>query len=332
MNLVLYFDSDKMVRHQAHPLIKNLPLSLWNYDNEYVSSFKYDDNKYSIKYINVTDNIFHEIPKIKIDEKYEHITIPYSLVDNNIQNYKIRIAISLFLQNLNLFNISSINIISDGSLTCIDDLFPETDEQYIPHYLKRKITILQSDDKNIEIEFGSGYKHVFNDIAHYYFDPVYSPVLYDNQFIFDKVGLKVPLDIVTGLKLLKNKINIKRYNLHFRSSRMFEHLNISQLQQVHKLLSEIQFKKLSIIVPDFKHVINIIDNSSKKWWQTQFYHIANSEVFGFNDWETDSDHKTVWTEKLLTSFIKSLGKYDVSIKKYTIDGKSFYLYCVAIRR
>lgn len=337
--LILYFDSNENIKHQAHPLFKHLPLSLWKYDNEYISTFKYGDDYYNIKYINVTDNLFNEISKIKIDNSYKHIIIPYSLSNtNNIQNYKIRIAISLFLQNLDITNISSINILTDSSIGKLEELFPETDMYVVEdllHYLGDKLVIVETSIKDIIVEFGSGYKHVFDPVAHYYFDPVYSRLNYDDYFMskFPETGWKLPIDIITGLKILRNKINTNKYNLYFRSSRMFEHLTLTQLQQVHKLLKDIQFKKLSIIVPDFKYVINEIDDTVKNWWQNKQYHIFNSEVFGFKDWESDTDHKTVWTEKLLSSFVKSLGKYDITItKNYVIDDKRFYLYCDAIRR
>jgi len=91
--------------------------------------------------------------------------------------------------------------------------------------------------------------------------------------------------------------------------RVLEHLTINQLQDFPRIIKD-NFKiskklNLTFVVPDYEEVMKYTKNLML--FSTD-NHKVNAEIFGYNDWETDSDHKFMWTKSLLNQYVNYFGK------------------------
>lgn len=114
-----------------------------------------------------------------------------------------------------------------------------------------------------------------------------------NIFDFQDYKLEIPIGKISEIS----------------SVRSLEHLTMTQLKQFPKILKENFYidnpLRLTFVVPDYKEVMKYSKNL--KLFSTA-NHKVNAEIFGYNDWETDSDHKFMWTKSLLNQYINYFGK------------------------
>lgn len=100
--------------------------------------------------------------------------------------------------------------------------------------------------------------------------------------------------------------NIKK----FQAYRSLEHLTLTQLKELPHLLKkyylfdpEVEF---DVLVPDYDILVREY-LSNKKYCRDLFtddMHKINCEIFGYDDWEKDSDHKYAWTRIKMIEYAK----------------------------
>jgi len=215
------------------------------------------------------------------------------------------------------------------NLEDFENLYPISNVSY-HHINNSKYTGIVDKLERPYVEFGCG--------------EVYSvdPKLRKNQFYIDTaISESNPLKIHAGL--VKSTIQdfftvLNQLPLQDRcvdtiySCRTLEHFSLSGLFDLREYLTKvISYREIRFVVPDYVQVMKELRKKDLPFGSSK-HHIINSEIFGFDDWETKSDHRCAWSKSLLKEYLLNIymqtyprTQYKIDFRKVEIDGKKWYI-------